>query len=173
MLYDDCVYMPFSMIKSRLPWLRILFGDSIFIRPDNKTDSFAEFDTHEKGLYESFNECMRREYILPYTMTMITKYKPIADVKYRIWVYEGKIVGSSPFSDTHEFKQKKVPKKALKLTKKIIGELGNDLRTYVVDIAKTDSDFRMIELNLFSTTEWCDGLDGPKMLKKIRKMEGE
>ena len=102
-------------------------------------------------------------------MAMVTDHKRIEPIEYRVWVFEGHVVGHSPYSWDENIVLK-VPDSVINFVYLVIHDLEYVMGTFVVDLAIQDDYIKVIELNSFSTSGWYAGLNVKNMLRQMEKV---
>ncbi len=171
LLNPDGIYLPYGNVVGMVNWLDNHFGGDLFIRPESGNKPFTGFDTYERDSASEIAAYRQTCAIQDHEMVFITNHKKIEEIEYRFWIYEGTVVGASSYSWTHGLENKTVPLDAYEMVENVTENLQYVMQTYVVDVARYEGEYRVIELNAFSTSGWYEGLDHNEMIKLIEGME--
>ncbi len=149
LLSDDYVLLPAFEVIRRLDGILKDWG-SVFLRPCRADKPFSGFVASR----DTPNDLERRfEKMAAHDLVVVARVKPI-EAEYRMVAVRGKgVVATSQYMQEGEFySQSKVPAEALRIAEAVIQILGDDFPDpmYIVDIAKSQGAYRLLEINGFS-----------------------
>jgi hypothetical protein len=142
-----------------------------FVRPNSGWKPFTGFIGTPKDIEFELKFFLERKDVSKYDIVVIAPKQNIEDIEYRFWVDEYGISTKSAYSWNRERADEniEVPKDALNFAEEVAGFLDNytSYTLVVFDIAKTETEYKLIEFNSFSTSGWYKGMDVDRLFKSL------
>lgn len=165
---NDSIMTTWGQLKSKSEWFFSLFGESIFVRPNNGRKTFTGQVFNTENLLGEMEFLDKHSGVVPETLIWICRAKVITG-EYRFWISNGEVVTYSAYSwDETPIIEPNPSSKVLDLANKVAKHDWQVDRIYTVDITEYQNEAKIIELNSFS----CAGLynsDAEKLLKIVSR----
>lgn len=154
LLNDDYIMLPYGEMLRRSDFLFNTLGKNtqLFVRPSSPSKTFTgqtisgyhyEDDVKRLGFYD----------VEPESLVIVSSPKDI-DVEWRMIVIDGKVVAGSQYkTETLTQIREGYPDEVLSYAQEIANAYRLD-DAYVIDVAKSNGELKLIEVNSFSSSGW-------------------
>jgi hypothetical protein len=145
--------------------------DTFFIRPCEDTKDFSGIVYTKEGFNRWREELLKDEDSYPFINSeVVSSPVKIIEAEYRFFVVDGHIVTYSQYKLGDKlYKNATVDKEVIQFTKEMIN-LWQPARAFVIDIAKTNEGYKVIEINNFNSAGFYDA-DVVKIIDAIENMK--
>jgi hypothetical protein len=154
---DDYILLPVGEVRRRQDRLLQEWG-GMFLRPSRADKPFSGFVIHGVNADEIERRLASRE---AHELVVLARAKEI-EAEYRTVAVRGRgiVTASQYMQDDHLYLDRKVPAAVEQVATAVVNALGNDFSDpmIVVDIAQSEGQYRLLELNGFSFASFytCD-----------------
>lgn len=159
-LNDSYILLPFGEIAARREQIAMLFGDKIFLRPDDSRKSFSGFSLALDDLDFELSSLRQIQNVQDDELCVLDRHRDLRRSEYRTWLIEGQITTSARYSHYGHGPARDIPEGVMEMA----GQLARQMELYH-DAAVADFGIdkegrpRLLEINAISTSGLYPGAD--------------
>tara|TARA_Y100000815_G_scaffold275254_1_gene312511 strand:+ start:309 stop:1112 length:804 start_codon:yes stop_codon:yes gene_type:complete len=166
-LNDSYILLPFGEIQRRKHQIQNLFGDRIFLRPDDSRKGFSGFSLPMSQIDSEISALRQLHNIHNDELCVIDKQRDFRRSEYRCWLIAGEAATAASYSHFGPT-TKKVPPQVLETASRLAVHMELYHDAAVADFAiNADDEVRLIEINAISTSGIYPGADINKIVSAM------
>lgn len=153
-LNDNYIIFPAGEIPRRINQVHAIFGEHLFLRPDDSRKPFAGFPVKTSDLAFEMSSLRQVERLRSDELCVIDCAQDINDTEYRSWLIAGRVATIAAYSHGTLQPDPQVPAAVRDLATRLAAQLEMHDDALVVDIAtlKATGEPKVIEVNAPSTS---------------------
>ena len=171
LLNDSAIMMPFSKLYERKDQLQDLFGNEIFIKPDESIKSFSGFAFSINNMDYELDALRQTVNTQSEELIVVDKKKNLEDFEYRCWIIEGDVLSPAGYSfEKNHSDAPECPKEIIKLARHVNSFVEIYETVYTADFIMYEGEPKLVEINGFSTSGFYPDIDFKSIIEKVKSL---